>query len=131
MARSRSQAGTETLEVSRAIRPAALQKHPRGPKRPKPKRASGKKRPHYATHRLLTDPQQRGKGLAGLVVLVLLIGRFVHGVWSLRSVWANIYVLNDPARRKLLKQDRSDFEKQWTATGKWTLLALPQPAGSG
>jgi uncharacterized protein YvpB len=38
--------------------------------------------------------------------------------------------LNDPARRKLLKQDRSDFEEQWSATGKWTLLALPQPAGS-
>jgi uncharacterized protein YvpB len=39
-------------------------------------------------------------------------------------------LLNDPARRKLLKQDRSDFEKQWSATGEWTLLALPQPAGS-
>ncbi len=42
-----------------------------------------------------------------------------------------ILLLNDPARRKLLKQDRSSFEKQWSATGKWTLLALPQPAGSG
>jgi ABC-type bacteriocin/lantibiotic exporter with double-glycine peptidase domain len=39
--------------------------------------------------------------------------------------------LNDPARRKLLKQDMSSFEKQWSANGKWTLLALPQPAGSG
>jgi hypothetical protein len=47
------------LEVSRAIRPAAFQKHPRGPKRPKPKRASGKKRPHYATYRLLTEAKQR------------------------------------------------------------------------
>ena len=42
----------------------------------------------------------------------------------------NLLLLNDPARRKLLKQDRSDFEKQWSATGEWTLLALPQPAGS-
>ena len=42
-----------------------------------------------------------------------------------------ILILNDPARRKLYKQDRSDFEKQWSATGEWTLLALPQPAGSG
>jgi ABC-type bacteriocin/lantibiotic exporter with double-glycine peptidase domain len=42
-----------------------------------------------------------------------------------------ILLLNDPARRKLLKQDRSSFEKQWSATGEWTLLALPQPAGSG
>jgi uncharacterized protein YvpB len=38
-----------------------------------------------------------------------------------------ILLLNDPARRKLLKQDRASFEKQWSATGKWTLLALPLP----
>jgi ABC-type bacteriocin/lantibiotic exporter with double-glycine peptidase domain len=43
----------------------------------------------------------------------------------------NLLLLNDPARRKLLKQDRSDFEKEWSATGQWTLLALPQPAGGG
>lgn len=42
----------------------------------------------------------------------------------------DLLLLNDPAHRKLLKQDRSDFEKQWSATGEWTLLALPQPAGS-
>ncbi len=42
-----------------------------------------------------------------------------------------LVLLNDPAQRKLFKQDRSDFEKQWSATGNWTLLALPQPAGSG
>ncbi|MCI0486201.1 MAG: C39 family peptidase [Blastocatellia bacterium] len=40
-----------------------------------------------------------------------------------------ILLLNDPARRKLLKQDLSGFEKQWSAAGKWTLLALPQPVG--
>jgi ABC-type bacteriocin/lantibiotic exporter with double-glycine peptidase domain len=39
-----------------------------------------------------------------------------------------LVLLNDPAQRKLLKQDRSAFEKQWSATGKWTLLALPPPA---
>jgi ABC-type bacteriocin/lantibiotic exporter with double-glycine peptidase domain len=38
-----------------------------------------------------------------------------------------IVLLNDPARRKLLKQNRAGFEKQWSATGNWTLLALPQP----
>ena len=43
----------------------------------------------------------------------------------------DLLLLNDPARRKLLKQDRSDFEKQWRATGEWTLLALPQSAGGG
>ena len=42
-----------------------------------------------------------------------------------------LVLLNDPAQRKLLKQDRSGFEKQWSATGKWTLLALPQPAERG
>jgi ABC-type bacteriocin/lantibiotic exporter with double-glycine peptidase domain len=35
-------------------------------------------------------------------------------------------LMNDPAQRKLLKQDRSDFEKQWKAAGNWTLLALPR-----
>jgi ABC-type bacteriocin/lantibiotic exporter with double-glycine peptidase domain len=42
----------------------------------------------------------------------------------------DLLLLNDPWQRKLLKQNRTDFEKQWSATGKWTLLALPQPAGS-
>lgn len=41
-----------------------------------------------------------------------------------------LLLLNDPWQRKLLKQDRKDFEKQWSATGQWTLLALPQSAGS-
>jgi predicted double-glycine peptidase len=40
---------------------------------------------------------------------------------------AGLVMLNDPARRKLLKQDRADFEKQWSGVNKWTLLALPQP----
>jgi ABC-type bacteriocin/lantibiotic exporter with double-glycine peptidase domain len=38
----------------------------------------------------------------------------------------NIVLLNDPAQRKLLKQARSTFDKQWSATGRWLLLALPQ-----
>lgn len=43
----------------------------------------------------------------------------------------SVVLLNDPERRKLLKQDRSDFEKQWSVTGEWTLLAVPRDAGSG
>ena len=39
-----------------------------------------------------------------------------------------LVLLNDPAQRKLLKQDRPSFEREWNATGKWTLLALPPPA---
>ena len=37
-----------------------------------------------------------------------------------------LVLLNDPARRKLLKQDRASFEQEWSATEKWTLLAVPQ-----
>ena len=47
---------------------------------------------------------------------------------------AGIVSLNDPARRKLLKQSRNDFEKQWSGAKQWTLLALPQSTdtnGSG
>lgn len=36
------------------------------------------------------------------------------------------YVLtNDPSERKLLKQARSNFEKEWKAAKHWTLLAVP------
>ncbi len=38
----------------------------------------------------------------------------------------NILYVNDAAQRKLLKQERASFEKQWTAVGNWTLLAIPQ-----
>lgn len=38
-----------------------------------------------------------------------------------------LVLVNDPAQRKLLKQDRSDFEREWNAADKWTLLAVPQP----
>jgi ABC-type bacteriocin/lantibiotic exporter with double-glycine peptidase domain len=37
----------------------------------------------------------------------------------------DVILKNDPAERKLLKQDRSSFEKQWKAAGNWTLLAVP------
>lgn len=37
-----------------------------------------------------------------------------------------VVLLNDPAQRKLLKQARSTFEKQWSAAGRWLLLALPE-----
>ncbi len=42
--------------------------------------------------------------------------------------WEHGVVLkNDPAERKLLKQERSTFEKEWMAAGNWTLLAVPEP----
>jgi len=36
-----------------------------------------------------------------------------------------LVLLNDPAQRKLLKEDRSRFEQEWKGAGSWTLLALP------
>ena len=38
-----------------------------------------------------------------------------------------LVILNDPARRKLLKEGRDEFERDWKATHNWTLLAVPQP----
>lgn len=40
-----------------------------------------------------------------------------------------LVMINDPAARKLLKEDRSRFEGEWKATANWTLLAVPQPGG--
>jgi Transposase DDE domain len=45
--------------VARQIRPQAFYTNPRGPKRPPPKRASGKRRHHYSTHRLLEECKMR------------------------------------------------------------------------
>ncbi len=38
-----------------------------------------------------------------------------------------VVLVNDPAQRKLLKQDRRRFEREWRATGDWMLLAVPAP----
>ena len=37
-------------------------------------------------------------------------------------------LLNDPAQRKLLKEDSDRFEHEWSAAGHWILLALPKAA---
>jgi ABC-type bacteriocin/lantibiotic exporter with double-glycine peptidase domain len=36
--------------------------------------------------------------------------------------------INDPARGKLLRVAREDFEKQWRPNRNWMLLALPEKA---
>lgn len=46
------------------------------------------------------------------------------------SPGAGIVMKNDPAERKLLKQHRSEFEKQWKAAGNWALLAVPNEVDS-
>lgn len=38
-----------------------------------------------------------------------------------------LVTMNDPALRKLLSQERASFEKEWSATGDWMLLAVPAP----
>jgi len=40
-----------------------------------------------------------------------------------------VVLKNDPAERKLLKQNRSSFETEWKAAANWTLLAVPQQDG--
>jgi len=43
--------------------------------------------------------------------------------------WQNGAVfINDPARGKLLRIPREDFEKQWRTNRNWMLLALPEKA---
>jgi hypothetical protein len=54
------------------------------------------------------DPPQRAQrekygslfylGIAGLFVVLALVGWFAYGVWSLRDVWAHVYVLHDRQR---------------------------------
>ncbi len=41
-----------------------------------------------------------------------------------------IVTMNDPAVRKLLTQERAGFEKDWSATHNWVLLAVPAAANS-
>jgi hypothetical protein len=45
----------------------------------------------------------------------------IDGVDEARS----LVVMNDPAERKLLTQERAGFEKDWSATHNWLLLAVP------
>jgi ABC-type bacteriocin/lantibiotic exporter with double-glycine peptidase domain len=40
----------------------------------------------------------------------------------------HVVLLNDPAQRKLLKEDDARFEREWKAAGSWMLLALPLSA---
>lgn len=36
-----------------------------------------------------------------------------------------LVMMNDPAERKLLSEERARFEKDWSATHNWLLLAVP------
>jgi len=39
-----------------------------------------------------------------------------------------LVVMNDPADRKLLSEESAAFEKDWSATDHWMLLAVPAPS---
>jgi ABC-type bacteriocin/lantibiotic exporter with double-glycine peptidase domain len=39
-----------------------------------------------------------------------------------------LVTVNDPAERKLLTRERAGFEKEWSATHNWMLLAVPAAA---
>jgi ABC-type bacteriocin/lantibiotic exporter with double-glycine peptidase domain len=41
-----------------------------------------------------------------------------------------VVLVNDPAQRKLLKEDQSQFEREWKAAGNWALLAVPQTSAN-
>jgi uncharacterized protein YvpB len=54
-------------------------------------------------------------------------GQPLHYVVVVGLNWdEGVVLLNDPADRKLLKQERVSFEKEWSAVNKWTLLAVPR-----
>jgi uncharacterized protein YvpB len=38
----------------------------------------------------------------------------------------HVVLVNDPQQRKLLKESKSTFARDWKATGNWTLLAVPE-----
>lgn len=48
----------------------------------------------------------------------------IDGIDSTRG----LVMMNDPADRKLLSEERAAFDKDWSATHRWMLLAVPAPA---
>jgi len=60
------------------------------------------------------------------LIVALKIGSSLHYVVVAGIDQAEQLVLvNDPAQRKLLKEDQSQFEREWKAAGNWALLAIP------
>lgn len=59
----------------------------------------------------------RDSGKSGPLHYVVVVGLD----WQERVV-----LVNDPAQRKLLKMDQSEFEKRWRPMHNWTLLVVPR-----
>src|SRR5258705_2548161 len=71
----------------------------------------------------LTQHLEKGRPL--IVAVKPVSGGALHYV-VVTGVGPEMVMVNDPAQRKLLQHDQSSFEREWSAAGKWTLLALPQ-----
>jgi ABC-type bacteriocin/lantibiotic exporter with double-glycine peptidase domain len=72
--------------------------------------------------------QHLGKGRPLIVALKPAQGAPLHYVVVAGLDLNNhLVLLNDPAERKLLKQEFASFQKEWKGAGNWTLLAVPQP----
>jgi ABC-type bacteriocin/lantibiotic exporter with double-glycine peptidase domain len=69
--------------------------------------------------------QHLDKGRPLIVALKPATGDALHYV-VVAGLGPATVMVNDPAQRKLLQEDRSSFEREWAAAGKWTLLALPR-----
>jgi predicted double-glycine peptidase len=69
--------------------------------------------------------QHLRKGRPLIVALKASSGAVLHYV-VVTGLAAEVVMVNDPAQRKLLQQDRPSFEREWSAAGKWTLLVLPR-----
>ena len=79
----------------------------------------GDLREHLAQGRPLIISLEPGNSRAPLHYVV------VTGMdWQREAVF-----VNDPARGKLLRIERAEFEKEWLAARNWMLLAVPAPAG--
>ena len=64
-----------------------------------------------------------------LVVILQPGGRSLHYVVVTGIDWQRDAVfMHDPARGKLLRVERTDFEKQWRSNRNWMLLAVPEKA---
>lgn len=69
----------------------------------------------------------------GRPVIVCLAPNGAHGPLHYAVVVGvsdNRVWLNDSARGRLFEQDLGHFEREWQATGRWALLAVPRQTGS-
>jgi ABC-type bacteriocin/lantibiotic exporter with double-glycine peptidase domain len=72
----------------------------------------------------LKDHLEKGRPL----IVALKVGKDdLHYVVVTGLDWQEDIVLkHDPAVRRLVKQHRADFEREWKAAGNWALLAAPE-----